>query len=207
MPEAPTEPQELAGMSRSVLVLRGCWSVTAPGGGTPVVQCLWNPGPARFPEEGELYTSSRVGFCLCLRHWNVDVASEIWAPLISAASGWGGAEVPNPVPWPNSQPTNMAVGSLALGAWEGWSSLCQGNQICDSLSHTPWSTNIIYFFYCNMGYMLISQIYVYVDMDYSYAEFNHMQRPRQSKTTQPLTSILIIELHVNLGVDNWNSLT
>lgn len=34
MPAALIEPGELAGMSRSVLVLRGCWSVTAPGGGT-----------------------------------------------------------------------------------------------------------------------------------------------------------------------------
>lgn len=34
--------------------------------------------------------------------------------LDSTNFSWGGAEVPDLVPWPNSQPTNMAVGSLAL---------------------------------------------------------------------------------------------
>lgn len=118
-----------------------------------ILQCLWNPGHARFPEEGEVYTSSRVGFCLCLRHGNVDVASDICTPLISAASGRGGAEVPDPVPWPDFQQTNRALGSLALGAWEGWGPLCQGSQVCGTLSHTLRFTNIINFS-CNVGYKL-----------------------------------------------------
>lgn len=176
-PPASTKPPSNQCNARAPTEPGGPWSLRGAGQLQPQVEAQYvceYPGPERFPKERELYTSSRVGFCLCLRHWNVD-ASEIWSPLISAASGWGGAEVPDPVPWPESQTTNTAVGSPALEAWEGYSPLCQGNQICDS--HTLPFTNIIDSICCNAGHMLSSQICVYVGMDYSHAEFNPLQRP------------------------------